>query len=1717
MTNRAQSPASSGPAGAHFEAQVAAHYLLSLLAHAAPRGLPGTHIKRIEFQRAGEGYHLDDIIVHAHDSVADSVLEIQVKRTITFAPSDPVFRTVVQQIARSSQKPEFDAGRYHLAIATARTSTRIEQAYKDVLTWARQLGDSETFLRRIERPGSANEAMRRFVQTFKSHLSSTGVSTDSDTVWSILRRLHILVFDFAAGESVCQELARERAVRVLHAEDASRADELWSTLLDLSLTIASSGGDRDRNALLNDLAEKSFRLAGSRHYASARAAVAEASDQALADIGDHIGDVRLARYPHVVAVQQALNNGRYVEIRGDAGVGKSAILKHFAEQIREEAQVLVLSPSRTPTRGWTAMRATLGFDGSARDLLSDMASGGGAILFVDNLDHFTNEEQTTVRDLVGEAAHVPGVAVVSTARHEFATDEPNWLPREALSRLGIAPPVEIGALSDSEVDELRSAAPSLVPLLDESHPARAVTRNLFRLARLASLRRGDPVPHTEVEMADQWWRTADGRRDGQHRVRCRVLKKMAIHALSDPAPVDVSDQPADAVDALINSQSLRDLGNDKVAFRHDVLLEWAVANLLFRDRSLLQELPLQQSSPAALARGVELAARMSLEKSADSHDWRTMLERLSRDDIHESWSRYILLALVRSEIASDLLTRTTADLFSDRARILRKLIRIVLAVEVRPAKQVFPTAITSAVNIPDSVNVPTGPSCIRLLGWLLSHGVELPPSAIPDIVEIYTTWSVGLFGQDDLTPLILLVMHGWLTEIETAHETRLPREFYRLFGGELDSDQLRKLESDLRTYFALFCFRAPALAARYLRALIQRNHNEQAVRSILRSSSAFAQAAPSELAKLTVAALIPERDADKRNSRHRRSEPFTWFDRDLLPASPAQGPFFQLLTHDPEEGLTVVRRLVEHAVKHCYGDRESGNDSISIVLDGELRAFPWAQTYNWSRQGAGYHCLNSALMALEAWGHRRIESGDEFEDVLTDVLGPPGSSAAYLLVAVDLIISHWPLSREPAIPFVASPELLSLDQERKVYDDIGTQAFVGIKYLRQEPAGPVDLDSLNKRPSRRYTLNDMLGMYAISDSIACREKLRTLLRDASVRIGEPNADMNLRDPALMAVHALNLSDPDNWTQRSIIRPDGSRESGHQYVSPQREARHFTALQESVKSYTENTTMRARLSLAVEDPSDSSPEFAATAVHWAQDVQRSMRDEEQHADRMLERAIVTAAMIAMRDGDGVLHNESAQWANSVLLRTLSPKDDQLAHRSHAGLRYNEIAIAFLGVFYGVKRAVPTLGVAELLRAVASGNTAAAYGLRATAKSVDDFDERLPRALLRCALASCIRPKRRWNTPAQEIERLLEIYRARMQDVVNAEIEWLGGKTREPDWPEFPPLLPRSRPAHGITDIEQNLDHAASEEPTQEEYADHQAASRWLNAIGDLLDVSKNPWIREIVRNYSAWTFSATGAHLDSHADIDGAPREWNSAYLHVMARSLPGLSLHEAKELAIKPICSLPDEPFFDCVPSFLGSLDEVYFNDRLIETPTAVAIRSEFASRLATTGGWHYIDGKRGASVESHIGPAIASLFFGQTGFGRPPQCYLIPETIERLEPFLPVLAPLVKKGSCVFVAALTLNMMEVSPTPAHLRFVIQAASVWLKSFSEYNEFWVDYSIGRRLCAWFEDIWRQDPTILAESTPSHSDVERLLAALVGLGVPEARQLEQSLSEAKSTK
>lgn len=1707
----------SGPAGTHFEAQVGASYFLAMLAGAPARGLPGATIERVALQQANEGRPLDDVVIHAHDNVSgkSAVLEVQVKRSITFASADPVFRKVVGQVVKASLRPDFSTQRYELAIATTKGSRKIDGAYQDVLTLARQIGDATTFAAQIDLAGVANDDMRAFVKTFRSHLRDEGSPDDNETVWLLLRRLQILTFDFTAPGSASHDLALERAVRVLHTDDGSRAGAFWVSLIELVIDVAKSGGDRTREIALQALAQLGYRFLGERRHATARAALAESSRLALADIRNRVGNVVLARQERVTAIREALDGGRYVEVRGDAGVGKSGVLRQMAEAMQAESQVIVLSPGRCIPRGWTALRAQLSFDGTLRELLVELANDGGATIFVDNLDSFSPEERLTVVDVVGEASVVPGVAVVATARREFGIDEPSWLPSDALARLGQTDPITIGELSKLEIEHLKVTDPSLAPLLTDGHPARQVARNLFRLARLASQPASDPVPRTEVDMAEQWWTTADGARDAGWRDRTRLLQGAAAQTLSGADFLDVKGQAAAPIDALVSSGTLRDLGIDRVAFRHDVLREWAIAGALHVDPELIDRLQLDRPATAMFARGVELAARMAIERATDGVRWHALVDRLSQAGVHRSWRRAALLALARSEAAEALLQRASLELLANGAEVLRELIRTVMAVDVLPAAKVFAAAGVDPALIPASINVPRGPAWTTLIAWLLDTGDGVPSEAIPEIVQLYAAFSVGTLGYTDITPFTTRQIYRWLRLMEPRDAMPTPSEG-PVFWAHLDREGVQSLKLDLRDTFIMFARTTPKLAAEYLTAVGKSEHNEDIVRSILRMRGTLAQAAPAELANLTAQALIAMPRRRERHFGREREEAFTYLDHEFLQTSPAQGPFLDLLTNSPKDGLALVHRLVAHAVAHGSRGADPGTNGFDLALPGGVRTFPWTQTYVWSRN-SNFYAVTSALMALEAWAHRRIEAGEALEGVLTDVLGPQGSCAAYLLVAVDLIISHWPKSLDVAAAFLGCPELLCIDHTRQVHDHVEMPDFFGLVALRSEPRGSVTAADLKRRPSRRTTLDELIGNFTFLASPDQLATLRTLLATAAARLGEPAESDHLGNPEFMVRYALNLSDAANWQEVEVTLKDGPSATARKYLSPTAEQAHLQALRDAATERESDFATQSALTLAVDDPARLQPEGRSAAVAWARRSATAMveveSDDEGGERRMQEEAVVTAAMIVMRDGDDALRAEHEEWARSQLDRTLTALDDDPARQMRGGLRFNPTAIAYAGLIHALRHRSTPEDVRSLLEVAATGNHAAAHGFGTSAAFLADVDSRLPRAVLRCAFSTSVVENRAWDASQEEVDARKARSHERARAAVAAEMAWLGGKGPEPSWPTFP--VEQARPRRrlrlpGTRIATPEPPEAPAPSPT--EHVNHQAAALWLRQVHPLSHNYTRPWLSEIVKAYMPWTALANGATLDGGDEADRPPSEWNHTFFTAVARCVVGLSTPEAIELAVRHIVALPDRNFYDVLVEFLRSIDAVYFEGDSIPTQVAVDIRSALADHMLTTRGWERLSGSRDLSIEMHIGPAIAVLFFNDHMYGQGSKCYLFEKGVERVGPFLPVLGKLVSKGPSPFVALVLLNLLEVAPRAEQLDVLVGAGGAWIEAYPDFRQLWIDHGVGRRWCLLMEAIRARSPTSFSNSAPLRLVIDNLVASLVALGVPEATRLEEELGK-----
>jgi hypothetical protein len=168
------------------------------------------------------------------------------------------------------------------------------------------------------------------------------------------------------------------------------------------------------------------------------------------------------------------------------------------------------------------------------------------------------------------------------------------------------------------------------------------------------------------------------------------------------------------------------------------------------------------------------------------------------------------------------------------------------------------------------------------------------------------------------------------------------------------------------------------------------------------------------------------------------------------------------------------------------------------------------------------------------------------------------------------------------------------------------------------------------------------------------------------------------------------------------------------------------------------------------------------------------------------------------------------------------------------------------------------------------------------------------------------------------------------------------------------------------------------------------------------------------------------------------------------------------------------------------SVDDVFFNGTDLAGAEAVYIRTTLARRLMRSRLWEWQRRELSDSIPTHLARALAVLVFNDYDYLFPPKCCLLDKGVDRLPAFLPLIQELAESGAFLFMATTLLNLLEVSPRPAHLPLVCAAAKSWLAAHPDDRQLWIGQAIGQRVCSVIEAILTLAPNSLSPGQPARA-------------------------------
>jgi hypothetical protein len=237
--------------------------------------------------------------------------------------------------------------------------------------------------------------------------------------------------------------------------------------------------------------------------------IKDISQQSLELVSKMIDGVELSRPILHKEFEDKLNSGRFIQITGLSGTGKSVLLRQIAESKANDLPFLFIkSDQLTGSNNWLEYLSRVGLPSFSISewLISLEAVGGVPIVYIDGIDRVSENSKPIIEDLIRTIFNNPDLTnwkIVTTLRDTGLEPLKVWIGT-LLKNINIQT-INIELLNDDECYELAQQIPSIEKLIFSESNVRKIIRRPFFAKVLTSLKSNDFEPESELELIDAWW------------------------------------------------------------------------------------------------------------------------------------------------------------------------------------------------------------------------------------------------------------------------------------------------------------------------------------------------------------------------------------------------------------------------------------------------------------------------------------------------------------------------------------------------------------------------------------------------------------------------------------------------------------------------------------------------------------------------------------------------------------------------------------------------------------------------------------------------------------------------------------------------------------------------------------------------------------------------------------------------------------------------------------------------------------------------------------------------------------------------------------------------------------------------------------------------------------------------------------------------------------
>jgi len=1051
----------TGGSGFRFENPVAARFLLDMLIGKSSLGGDFGRVVRLDWQARDAGWHADDLAVTSQAASGEeraAGLSVKSYQQLSRNGFHSDFSTIAwQQWLNQKTGRNFRRGVDAIVLATGDLADDVATAWSDLRTQAVQ-STPERVVARLKADkddGAQTSKVQRAIFESLRRPEALGAERrgeGADARILLIRDVRVIKLDYEAQPSSDYAQALLDCQNCLISGGAAEALHLWERLIGIADEKRPAGGSLDLPGLLAMLRGQ-FQFVAHPDFRSDWETLGRRSADTTTSITETInGHARLARDDQVTSLAECLASNRACILIGESGSGKSALAKRLSGE--RYGRAVWFSGDDLDYKATPDFERAVGLHHPLSQVL--VSSPQPCLVVLDGIEGYSQDALSMAARIIRELFENPAaqhVHALLTVQSEAAAGSMRQLaqlgtPDTALTTQTLQLP------SGNELDTLLSGLPQLswVTLRPELRPLLTNLKVLDMTARtLHSEKSLGSRPFVGLTtLIDILWEDWIEHREGG---RSHVLKTVGTQE-ADSLSKGVSRQSLgfaeqQALPGLASSGLVR-LKDERVAFTHDLLGDWARMRVLVGDGAITSSVNRQRTQSPRWHRAIRLFGQRILEQADnDIAQWRTCVENIPDEPASGALIRDLFLeSLFLATNALTLIERAWPVLISNNGALLRRLLDRFLYVATLPDIRLlaaFTEDNEDALLLAHALRVPYWPYWAPVLMAMRSHRDDVVRHASHEAASVCALWLRAT--PVEIAPGQAMPWRKEAAELAVAIAREVQARNEEGSGGADRTVYEAALYAarDLPAEVAALCLElakrrelSPEVNARVQETRRKRREQEQQSQKAARKARApvmgfprgplnppwpdgpqsrvdhdfqdacldgtaisnLAQARPDVALEVLLAVCIeePQHDDYGRSSlmedtglaHWRRADPPMYF----------RGPFLQFLRVAPAEGVTFVLRLVNFATRRCVGDRVGQTleiDGQPKVWLGDNRVFRWHHDWPLSHGAV----LHSALMALERWFYEQIDAGRDVEAAARRVVAE-SESVAFAGVVFDV-------------------------------------------------------------------------------------------------------------------------------------------------------------------------------------------------------------------------------------------------------------------------------------------------------------------------------------------------------------------------------------------------------------------------------------------------------------------------------------------------------------------------------------------------------------------------------------------------------------------------------------------------------------------------------------------------------------------------------------------